>query len=415
MARRLSLIVIFTLCVSFLAIPSSYVRGQQEVKITFLTPPWGVPPNQDTLDAFQSETGIQVDVQSVQNQDLFSRVQVASAAGEAPADVIFLSEEAPSNIVATGNMLPLNDLIAATPDLNIDDIERLDFWTMDGNVYGITTYLQMVMMDYNTAKLAEAGFDTPPSTWQELRDQAVSIKEKDVDPYPISFGATDWSWYLMALSMGDPMFDENLNPVFADQGSKARDAMAMLLGFFKDELISPEMLATPTTPHQTFWSGVGVFHQAWQGSVAVGNNPDVSKQAPNVKYMLLPEVGNTWSFPAAVGISKDSKHVDEAWKFIQWYVSEQNQEDIYRAVGLYPSRISAQTALSDAGAIDGQDIIAEQSKHIHELPRQVLWWGPFAQSATETIYQAILTNGDPDKVIDDLAKSWNDLKSEYEG
>ncbi|MEP0762595.1 MAG: extracellular solute-binding protein [Chloroflexota bacterium] len=411
MKRSFSLVLVLVLVTMF-ALPGLAAQAQ-EVTITFLTPPWGVPPNEEALAAFQAETGIKVDVQSVQMNDLFSRVQVAAAAGEAPADVIFLSEEAPSNIVATGNMLPLNDLIEATPELNIEDVERLDFFTLDGNVYGITTYLQMVMMDYNAERLAAAGFDAPPTTWQELRDMAVAIKEQGVDPYPISFGATDWSWYLMALSMGDPMFDEDLNPVFADEGSKAREAMAMLLDFFKDELISPEMLATPTTPHAIFWSGVGVFHQGWQGSVAVGNNPDVSQHAPNVKYMALPEVGNTWSFPAGIGISVDSKNVEAAWKFIQWYVSPETQQDIYKAFGLYPSRISAQEALNEAGAIDGYDVISAQAQHIHELPRYVLWWGPFAQFATETIYQAILTGGDPDRVIDTLADEWNSLKEEY--
>ena len=37
-------------------------------------------------------------------------------------------------------------------------------------------------------------------------------------------GAINWSWWLIALSMGDPMFDDELNPVFADDGSKAREA-----------------------------------------------------------------------------------------------------------------------------------------------------------------------------------------------
>jgi multiple sugar transport system substrate-binding protein len=413
MKRLMSLVLIVVLCAA--VVPASFSRVKaQEVTITFLTPPWGVPPNEETLTAFESESGIKVDVQSVQNQDLFSRVQVAAAAGEAPADVIFLSEEAPSNIVATGNMLALNSYIDKTPDLNVDDIQRMDFWTIDNNIYGVTTYLQMVMMDYNAEKLAKAGFDQPPTTWQELHDEAVAIKQQGVDDYPIAFGAIDWSWYLMALSMGDPMFDDNLNPVFADNGSKARDAMTMLLGFFKENLVSPEALATPTTPHEIFWSGVGVFHQAWQGSVAVGNNPDTSKQAPNVKYMLLPDVGNTWTLTAGIGIAAKSKHPDEAWKFIQWYVGAQNQEDIYKAVGLYPSRASVQETLNQAGAIAGNDVIVEQSKHIHELPRFVLWWGPFAQKVTETVYQAILTNQDPNQVVDSLAKDWNDLKSEYQ-
>ena len=110
------------------------------------------------------ESGITVEIQSVQMADLYSRVQISAAAGEAPADVIFITEEGPSNVVATGNMLSLNDLIEMSM-LDTDDFEKLDFWTVDGDVMAIPTYLQLVMMDYNAARLAEAGYDAAPTTW----------------------------------------------------------------------------------------------------------------------------------------------------------------------------------------------------------------------------------------------------------
>ncbi len=387
----------------------------QGTTITFLTPPWGVPPDEAALTAFQEETGITVEIQSVQGADLFSRVQVAAASGQPAADVIFLTEEAPSNIVATGNMMSLNDLIAATTDLDLADFEKVDFWTMDDQVYGIPTYLQLVMMDYNAATLAEAGFDAPPTTWDELTAQAQAIKEQGIDDYPIAFGANDWSWYLMALSMGDPMFDEELNPVFADEGSQARRAMNLLLSYFSEELISPEILAGSITQHPLFWSGTGVFHQGWQGSVVVGNNAETSQQAPNVEYMLLPEEGNTWSFPAAIGIGAGSPNVDAAWQFIQWYVGEENQRAIFDAFGLYPSRTSVSSALNDEGLISGYDTIVAQSEHVHELPRYAIWWGPWASVVRESILQAAQSGGSGDDVIDALAEEWNSLKDEYGG
>jgi multiple sugar transport system substrate-binding protein len=396
-----------------LVLPSTALA--QGTTITFLTPPWGVPPDADALAAFQAETGITVEIQSLPMDQLFSRVQVAAASGQEPADVIFLSEEAPSNIVATGNMRRLNDYIDATPELNIDDIDRLDFWTVDGDVYGITTYVQLVMMDYNREKLAAAGYDAPPTTWLELWNMATDIKAQGIDEYPVTFGAIDWSWYLIALSMGDPMFDANLNPVFADPGSKGREAMDYLLNLFGSEVISPELLSGSTTQHQLFWSGSGVFHQGWQGSVRVGNNPAVSQQAPNVAYMLLPEVGNTWSLDAAIGIAANSDAPDAAWQFIQWYLGEENQTAIYNAVGLIPSRLSVQQALSDAGAIEGYDVIEAQSQRINQLPRYALWWGPFTNFVSSSILQAAQAgNVSADAVIDALAEEWNSLRAEYE-
>ncbi len=392
----------------------SSVTLAQGTTITFLTPPWGVPPNAEALQAFQAETGITVEVQSLPMDQLYSRVQVAAASGQEAADVIFLSEEAPSNIVATGNMLPLNSMIESA-GLDLSDFDRTDFWTVDDQIYGIPTYVQLVMLDYNTAKLAEAGFDAPPTTWAEFVEQARAIKAMGVEEYPVAFGAIDWSWYLIALSMGDPLFDADLNPVFADEGSKAREAMALLLDMFAEELISPELLSGSTTQHSLFWSGSGVFHQGWQGSVRVGNNPDVSQQAPDVAYMRLPDVGNTWSLDAAIGISANSDAPEAAWQFIEWYVGEQNQIDIYNAVGLIPSRQSVQQQLNDEGAIAGYDVIVEQSGLVNQLPRYALWWGPFTNTVSETILQAAQSGSmTADQVIDQLADEWNDLKAEYE-
>ena len=381
--------------------------------ISFLTPPWGVPPNEDALNAFMEESGITVEIQSVQMADLYSRVQVSAAAGEAPADVIFITEEGPSNVVATGNMRPLNDLLDMG-DLATDDFEKLDFWTVDGDTYAIPTYLQLVMMDYNAATLAEAGFDSPPTTWAELDEQARAIRDAGLDDHPIAMGAISWSWWLMALSMGDPMFDADLNPVFADDGSKGREAMAMLKTFFDDELISPEILAGSINQHALFWSGVGVFHQAWQGSLAVANNPDRSQQAPDSAYMVLPEVGNTWSFPAGIGISVDSENAEAAWEFIKWYVSEGTQTDIYNAFGLYPSRMSVASALNEEGVIQGYDEIVAQSMHTNELPRFALWWGPWAASVSEVIREGMTAGASADDMINQLADEWNELKEEYE-
>ncbi|MDE2820466.1 MAG: extracellular solute-binding protein [Chloroflexota bacterium] len=400
------LVLLFLLSMGFAA-------QAQDTTISFLAPPWGVPPNEDALNAFMEESGIAVEIQSVQLADLFSRVQVSAAAGQAPADVIFITEEGPSNIVATGNLMSLNDFVARG-DLPMDDLDHMGFWTLDDELYVVPTYQQLVMMDYNAASLAEAGIDAPPTTWAELHEQAVAIREAGVDDHPIAFGAINWSWWLMALSMGDPMFDEDLNPVFADEGSKAREAMALLKTFFDDELISPEILAGSINQHGLFWSGVGVFHQAWQGSLAVANNPDSSAQAPDTEYLVLPEEGNTWTFHAGLGIALDSENADAAWEFIKWYISEGTQTAIYNAYGLYPSRPSVAAALNEEGVIQGYDEIVEQGMHVHELPRFTLWWGPWAATVSETILEAMQTGMEADAVIDSLAEAWNELKDEYE-
>ena len=405
--------IVFALVLSIALMLPTLGRGGAVQTITFITAPWGVPPDQALFKGFQDRTGITVQVISAPSAEMYTKVQVASSSRRAPADVIFLTEEAPSFVVAPGYMEPLDAFVAKSPDLNVGDIERMDFWTIGGKVQGITTYVQLVMMDYNAKRLQAGGFNKPAATWDELRRQSLALKQKGVDPYPLALGAIDWSWFLMSLSAGDPMFDGSLNPVFSNSGSPARTAMTRLIGFFaSDKVITPDLL-TKVTPHDVFMGGTGVYHQAWQGSLAVMNNAKISKQAPDVQYLLMPDQHYTWSLDAAIGLSRFSGKKDAGWEFIKWYVSPENLRAIYKAVGLVPSRSSLQRALNSEGAIQGFDVMAEQAKYVHQLPRTAKWWGPWTQSVTEAIRKAAQGQLTSDAAVDAVAKRWNELKVQY--
>ena len=389
--------------------------AQDGATITMLTPSWGVPPDADLLAAFEEESGITVEIiggEGVAMDKLFTDVVTASATGQSAADVIFLTEEAPSNVVAIGGVEDISDLVEAA-GTDLGEFDGADFWQEGDAVYGIPVYSQLVMIDYNAATLAEAGYDAPPTTWAEFTDVARDIQAQGIDPNPLSFKADDWTWYLLSLAGGDPMFDDDLNPVFADEGSKAREAMATLLTWVEEELISPGIISNETTQHANFWAGNSVFHQAWQGSLALGNGED-SAQAPDVEYMLLPDEHFTWSFPAALGIGNGSENREAAYEFIEWYTGPENNKAYYTNVGLYPARLAVAEELNAEGAIQGYDVIVDQAQYVNELPRQALWWGPFASAVDEEILIGIENGSSADEIIDALAEEWNSLKSEYE-
>lgn len=51
--------------------------------------------------------------------------------------------------------------------------------TIDGTLWGIPTELSVYDLIYNKKILAEAGFDAPPKTWDELHDMAAKITRKN--------------------------------------------------------------------------------------------------------------------------------------------------------------------------------------------------------------------------------------------
>jgi hypothetical protein len=62
----------------------------------------------------------------------------------------------------------------------------------------------------------------------------------------------------------------------------------------------------------------------------------------------------------------------------------------------------------------GYDVIVEQAQYLNELPRQALWWGPFANAVDEQILLGIENGSSADDVVDAIAGEWNSLKAEYE-
>ena len=92
----------------------------------------------------------------------------------------------------------------------------------------------------------------------------------------------------------------------------------------------------------------------------------------------------------------------------------ENQEAIFNAYGLYPSRPEVAAGLNEAGAIQGYEVIVEQAQYLNELPRQALWWGPFTNAVDEQILLGIENGSSGDEIVDALAEEWNTLRSEYE-
>jgi hypothetical protein len=204
---------------------------------------------------------------------------------------------------------------------------------------------------------------------------------------------------------------EDFTATFAEPDSGGRQAMRLLLGWFQEGLITPEMLSRDT-PHDLYLAGIGTFHQSWQGALAVMNNPETSQQAPNVRYMLMPDQHFTYAGDAGLGISAFSEAKAQACQFINWYLSPPVQTTIYDAYGLVPSRPTVQQELSTAGKIQQYELEQEQATYVRPLPIAAPWWVEFSDFVTESLKRGAQGEFDADTAIDQMAERWETLKSE---
>ncbi len=407
--RKILLLLLAVLCISGFAFANGAKEDVPE-KLVYITPSWGAP-SEELLAEFEAETGIKVEVSTMSDSDLRNKVMQAAGGKVNPADVIFTGISHLGTFGASGI---LKDLNGFAPKSLFDRVAGSNFFEMDGAAYAVPLYQQMVMVDYDTTSLDKIGLTAKDiATWDDFENAVIKMKEEGLYTYPLAFAIRHWSWYLIALSTGSTLFAPDGEPLFDNPSDPAYDAYKRLIGWFEKGLISPERLTSPNA-HPSFWSGEAAFHQAWQGSLSIGNNPEKSKIAPNADYLLLPNQHFTWSLPAGLGISSYTKYPKAALKFIEFMLSENAQLYCYEGNGMFPAEKSVFKSLGDQGKIEGYKTMAEQADYVVPLPYNTPWFGEFETELKNSLLRAARGEVDVDTAIADLGAFTRELQKEYE-
>jgi len=410
MKKQTVLLLLLVMLVPCFVFAGGQPEEESPEKLVYLTASWGAP-SQELLDKFEAETGIKVEVSSLKEADLRNKVMSAAAGKTSPADVIFTGISNFGVFGHSGMLKPLNDFV----DQEIfDSVIGQQFFQINGETYCVPMYQQMVMIDYDKGALEKIGLTgSDIKTWDDFENAALKLKADGIMEYPLAFAVRHWSWYLMALSQGSTLFDADGNPTFNDPADPGYGAFLQLIRYFEEGLISPERLTSPNA-HPSFWSGQAAFHQAWQGSLAIANNPEKSKIAPNADYLLQPNQHFTWSLPAGLGISAYTDYPNAAMQFVEFLISEDVQRFGYEANGMFPAQIALFEELGNSGQIEGWEVMAEQAKYLVPLPYNTPWFAEFETELKEVLISVARKEVSAEQAIDELAAFQQELKKEYE-
>lgn len=398
--------VLLSITVLFFSITS--VEAANPEKLVYMSTSWGAP-SQEMLEKFSTETGIIIEVTTLEQAALRDKVLSAAAGKVNPADIIYTGIDDLGVFASAGITRPLDDMVSQEL---LDALYGGNFFTVDGKLYAVPIYSQMVMIDYDKAALEKIGV-SEIATWDEFEKVALTLKEQGISEYPISFGLRSWSWFLMALSSGSTLFDEELKPTFDDPQDPGYQSFVKLIELYKNGLISPERITSPN-PHPAFWAGQAVFHQSWQGGLAIANNPEKSEIAPNADYLLLPEKHTTWSLPGGIGISSYTEYPEAAIKFIEFMTTEDVQIATYNDQGMFPARKTTFEKLGAEGKIDGFEAMKEQANYLIALPYYTPWFSEFNAEATKALVRAAKEEQSAEEAVKALGKFTRDLQEEYE-
>ncbi|MBY3075332.1 extracellular solute-binding protein [Rhizobium laguerreae] len=209
-------------------------------------------------------------------------------------------------------------------------------WTTvqyDGKYYGMPWILDTKYLFYNKEILEKAGIKAPPKTWDELAEQAKTIKDKGLLATPIA-----WSWsqaeaaicdYTTLVSAYGGDFLKDGKPAFQTGGGL--DALKYMVSSYSSGLTNPnskEFLEEDV--RKVFENGDAAFALNWTYMYNMANNPKDSKVAGKVGVLPAPGIAGKSEASAVngsmgLGITSASQHPDEAWKYITFMTSQATQ------------------------------------------------------------------------------------------
>lgn len=278
--------------------------------------------------------GTKVSLEFVPYEALHDKIIAASGAGDDGYDVVLFDVIWPAEFAERGFLTDVSDRVAT--DLTSKIFEGA--WTTveyDGKRYGMPWILDTKYLYYNTEILAQAGIETPPSTWNEVLEQAKVIKDKGLVEYPLV-----WSWSqseamicdftTLTAAHGGAFFNDG-KPAFETGGAKAAlDYMKTSLG---DGLTNPASLEYfEEDVRRVFSAGDAAFAMNWTYMNSLVNDPAESQVAGKVGVMSAPGVSGVSEASAVngsmgLGIPSNSPHADEAWAYITHLTNQATQEE----------------------------------------------------------------------------------------
>ena len=362
--------------------------------ITVLLP----SPQDATMAAdFEKETGIKVDMQTANWDDVAAKVSTALLAGTAPADVTEFDWSWTGQFSAAGWYIPLNDAVSKE---TLEDIKGSTLFNINGNVLAIPYTNDFRVMMVNTKQFADAGVKTMPKTLDELVAAAKAIKDKGIVKYPIGLplSATEGastSWYLLTKAFGGDLFDKDMNPMFVGKDSAGYKAMAFELQLLKDGLVDPAStdLKDSEINDTMFAKGItSIMISGEPGRLGQFSDPKVSSIVGNVAAIPVATVsGKTRSFGLleGLGIPKTSTKPGPAKEFIKWMTSEKFQVHNYDN-GVLPTRTTALADVEKSGKLISGAALVEQAPTVEALfPAGAPTWYPQFSLAVNTSINSV--------------------------
>lgn len=428
MKRKLLVLVLLAAIFALPLVSLKSVTAQDEVVIQVVAMDQaGMTPEEmrEIADKFEAENpGIRIETTFVLYDGLRDLL-VTSISSDPPAfDVVLVDDIWFSEFADAGWILDVSERI--TPEMREGIFEAAwEITTVDGVVYGMPWLLDQKYFFYNTRILAEAGFDAPPTTWEEVAEMSRVIKEQGLVEYPMI-----WSWaqieavvpdfVTLLYGNGGQFFNEDNEPVFNDE--KGVQTLQWMVDMIEEGLVNPSSIAAAEEDvRNVFSQGQAAFATNWLYMYDLAQDPNESQVAGEVGIALMPAFesakaegieSSTNDGSMGFAVTSGSEHPDEAWAFIEYLTSEPIQIE-YSAHQLP----IWQTAFDEPALIEANPVtvpaFAQQFPWSHVRPK-VPYYAEASRILQLAIQEALTGAASPQDALDDAVEEIRELAEDFE-
>lgn len=311
----------------------------QEVTINVWAVDRDSQPTPNLAKAFNKlNNGIRVEFREVPFDDLTSEAMRAYTTGNAP-DVIAIDNPYHAMFAARNAFLDLTDKIAASDVVRTENYfpGPLKSTMWDGKYFGVPKATNTIALYYNKDMFKAAGLDpnSPPQTWDELYEVSRKLTDASKGIYGLAFSAKaneeGTFQFLPWVQMGGGSYS-NIN---ADGAVEALELWQKIIS---------EKLASPDTLTRSQWDATATFN-AGNAAMAISGPWEIDRMVQDAKFdwgvALLPVPSADAPRSSAMGdynwaIFSNSKHPNEAFKVIEYFVSQ--DKDMFGNFGQLPAR-----------------------------------------------------------------------------
>ena len=347
-------------------------------------------------------------VEEIPGGQLFDNLQGAFVAGVGAPDIADIEQGSISRFLkGVPGLVELNDLIAPYEDDYI--MAKTGLYASQGAIYGIDHCLCPVVLYYRHDIFADAGIDMPVATWDEFVEASSALTDQGIAALVLS----DRSWgdyYILLLQSGSPGFFDADGNVIVDSPENIA-VLEWYLGLLESGVAISTESSQTTYGLMAEGQIAAALGADWYGGFIKNNVADTSGLWRAAPLPAFEEGGSRTSTHGgtAYTITNQSEHPEEAWKFIEFALfNEENKIFEWEVNNLIPpvlSHLDNEALLQPDAFFDNQSLGALYMELAPEVPFQARgpWFNEASTLVGNAVFQAVSGEKTAEQALKDAA------------